>query len=345
MSTLLNDLDQPAPLVLAPTGMVPTRAMTPHVPLTPAEIAADVAAAASVGITSVHLHARGDDGDPTWEREVYARIVGAVREKAPDVVINVSTSGRTWSEVERRADCLALDGDLKPDLASLTLSSLNFLTQASVNSPDTIHALAQDHARARDRPRARALRLRDGQLRPRPAAQGPAARPGRGQPVLRQRRRHAGHARARSASRSTACPPARSGRAPASATSGCTVQSHSIAAGGGVRVGLEDGIWFDRGRTRLATNPMLVERVHELLEVHGRTMMTPRAGRAPLYVSRRERRAPRRRCSSRSTTRRPRLPLTVDTVLRQSVDDLEVLLIGDGVTDDVRRRRRTSSSH
>ena len=65
MSTLLNDLDRPAPIVLAPTGMVPTRSMTPHVPLTPDEIAADVAAAAAVGITSVHLHARDEDGDPT----------------------------------------------------------------------------------------------------------------------------------------------------------------------------------------------------------------------------------------------------------------------------------------
>ena len=143
MPTLLSDLDQPAPIVLAPTGMVPTRAMTPHVPLTPAEIAADVAAAAAIGITSVHLHARDDNGDPTWERQVYQRIVAAVRETAPDVVTNVSTSGRTWSELERRADCLALDGDLKPDLASLTLSSLNFLTGASLNSPDTIHALAR----------------------------------------------------------------------------------------------------------------------------------------------------------------------------------------------------------
>ena len=56
---------------------------------------------------------------------------------------------------------------------------------------------------------------------------------------------------------------------------GLPVQSHSVASGGGVRVGLEDGIWFDRGRTRLATNPMLVERIHELLALHGRTMMTP----------------------------------------------------------------------
>ena len=142
MPALLTALDRPVPIVLAPTGMVPTRAMTPHVPLTPDEIARDVAAAAEIGITSVHLHARDAEGVPTWDREVYARIVGAVRERAPDVVINVSTSGRTWSELEKRADVLALDGDLKPDLASLTLSSLNFIGGASVNAPDVIRGLA-----------------------------------------------------------------------------------------------------------------------------------------------------------------------------------------------------------
>ena len=68
MPALLSALDAAVPIVLAPTGMVPTRAMTPHVPLTPDEIAKDVAAAARIGITSVHLHARDADGDPTWER-------------------------------------------------------------------------------------------------------------------------------------------------------------------------------------------------------------------------------------------------------------------------------------
>ena len=46
LPTLLTDFDQPAPIVLAPTGMEPTRALTPHLPLTAEEIAADVAAAA-----------------------------------------------------------------------------------------------------------------------------------------------------------------------------------------------------------------------------------------------------------------------------------------------------------
>lgn len=58
----------------------------------------------------------------------------------------------------------------------------------------------------------------------------------------------------------------------------------AVAAGGGVRVGLEDGIWFDRARTRLATNPMLVERVHDLLAVHDRVPMSPDQLRTKLHA-------------------------------------------------------------
>jgi uncharacterized protein (DUF849 family) len=54
-----------------------------------------------------------------------------------------------------------------------------------------------------------------------------------------------------------------------------TAQALAISAGGGVRVGLEDGIHLDRGRTSLARNADLVERVHALLEIIGRPAMTP----------------------------------------------------------------------
>ena len=61
-----------------------------------------------------------------------------------------------------------------------------------------------------------------------------------------------------------------------------SAQALAVASGGGVRVGLEDGIWFDRARTTLATNESLVERVHRLLELHGRRLMTPAELRAHL---------------------------------------------------------------
>ena len=269
MSALLTALDAPAPIVLAPTGMVPTKAMTPHVPITPKEIARDVADAAAIGITSVHLHARGEDGVPTWEQDVYREIVSAVREQSPDTVINVSTSGRTWSELERRADCLALDGDLKPDLASLTLSSLNFLTGPSVNSPDVIKGLAQIML---DRGIVPELEIFDfGMLNYVHVLQKAGLLPG---PIV------ANLFFGNVAGMQATLPEVGLAieRLPADAVwSGAGIgdfqfsaQAMSVAAGGGVRVGLEDGIYADRARTELATNPMLVERVHELLALHDR---------------------------------------------------------------------------
>ena len=59
-------------LNLTPTGMIPTKEMTPHVPVTPNEIIEDVLRAASLGITMVHLHARDPaNGKPAYEKASY----------------------------------------------------------------------------------------------------------------------------------------------------------------------------------------------------------------------------------------------------------------------------------
>ena len=55
-----------------PTGMIPTKEMAPHVPVTVEEIIEQVLAAAEIGITSVHLHARDPKtGIPTYKTDVY----------------------------------------------------------------------------------------------------------------------------------------------------------------------------------------------------------------------------------------------------------------------------------
>lgn len=284
MPTLLSALDTPAPVVLAPTGMVPTRAMTPHVPLTPDEIARDVAAASALGITSVHLHARDASGAPTWERDVYARIVGRVREVAPEVLINVSTSGRTWSELERRADCLALDGDLKPDLASLTLSSLNFLGGASMNAPDVIRGLARI---MRERGIVPELEIFDlGMLNFAGVLRKEGLLPGA--LVANLFFGNVAGLQATLPEVGLAVERLPEGALWAGAGLGdyqLTAQSLAIAAGGGVRVGLEDGIYLDRHRETLATNHQLVERVLALLALHGRRVMRPEELRARLEAA------------------------------------------------------------
>ena len=73
------------PLIInaALTGMIPTKADNPAVPVTPDEIAEDARRCVDAGAAIVHLHARDEDGRPTYRKEVYAEIIQAVRERSP----------------------------------------------------------------------------------------------------------------------------------------------------------------------------------------------------------------------------------------------------------------------
>jgi len=92
-----------------PTGMIPTKAMTPHVPVHADEIVASVRAAYELGISMVHLHAREpDSGRPTLAADIYAEIIAGIREFAPTLVICVSLSGRKCPDAEIRSAPLRL---------------------------------------------------------------------------------------------------------------------------------------------------------------------------------------------------------------------------------------------
>ena len=108
MKTIIN---------FCPTGMVPTKAHTPHVPVSPEEIIEEVHQADELGITIAHLHAREDDGSPSWKPERYAQIVEGVRKHCPELVICLSTSGRNFPEFDKRSAVI----ELEPDMCSLTL--------------------------------------------------------------------------------------------------------------------------------------------------------------------------------------------------------------------------------
>ena len=125
------------------TGMVPTKAANPHVPLTPVEIALDARRCYEAGAAIVHLHARDQDGRPSYQADFYREIIVAVKSKCPQLITCVSTSGRVFNAFQERAEVLDLDHDCKPDMASLTLGSMNFPQQPSVNAPDMIQQLAE----------------------------------------------------------------------------------------------------------------------------------------------------------------------------------------------------------
>lgn len=137
----------------APTGMVTSKSTNKYVPLTPQEIAQDVLMGAELGVNVVHIHARDPDtGHPTYKKDIYAEIIQEIRKYHKDLVICVSTSGREWTDFEKRSQVLSLNSEVKPDLASLTLGSLNFSNQASINGPRIIHQLASEMKRQNIRP-------------------------------------------------------------------------------------------------------------------------------------------------------------------------------------------------
>jgi len=257
-----------------PTGMIPVKSITPYVPISTSEIIEDVHRAWEIGITKVHLHARDSKSEnPTFLKDIYAEIIQGIRRFAPELVICVSLSGRTFNKFEERSDALNLEGDLKPDMGSLTLSSLNFNKIASINTPDMIQQLALRMLELGIAPELEAFDagminyskylIRKGLLFPPyyfnlllgniACAQADILHMGI---MIKD------------------LPENSIWSIAGIGDEQLKMNSVSIAIGGGVRVGLEDNIWYDQERTKLATNQDLLKRVHVIAQANGRSLMS-----------------------------------------------------------------------
>ena len=129
---------------VALTGAVPTKEDSPHVPMTPSEIAADALACAREGASIVHLHMRDESGRPTQDVSLYSETIAAIRKEAPDLVVCASTSSRVDPRPEARVAPLRLPPAVRPDMASLTLGSFNFPNGPSVNPPGEIVEILEE---------------------------------------------------------------------------------------------------------------------------------------------------------------------------------------------------------
>lgn len=257
-------------LNLAPTGMIPTKEMTPHVPTCPDEIAAEVLAAADQGVNMVHLHARDPEtGKPTYCKHVYAEIVGRIRAVNRDLVIVVSTSGRNFSEFEKRSEVLELNGELKPDFASVTLSSLNFSRQASPNSPEIVQRLARKMLDNGVKPELEVFDLGMVNYAHYLIKKGLIEPPYYFNIIL-------GNVASAQADMMTLAlmisklPSESYWSVGAIGSPQLRMNAMAIVADGGVRVGIEDNIYLDEKRTKLATNRQMVDRIVEFASALGK---------------------------------------------------------------------------
>ncbi|MBN1822252.1 MAG: 3-keto-5-aminohexanoate cleavage protein [Prolixibacteraceae bacterium] len=268
-----------------PTGMIPTKEMTPHVPVSVSEIVEDIHQAVEIGITMVHIHARDEKtGVPTYRAEVYGKIIEGIRKYSRELILCVSLSGRGIKEFEHRASPLQLEGDLKPDMGSLTLSSLNFNKTESVNSPEMIQKLAMEmkskgilaeleafdagminYAKYLERKNLleppHYFNLLLGNIA---CAQADLLHTGI---MIRDL-------------------PANSYWSLAGiGNDQLMMNSIAIAAGGGVRIGLEDNIFYDLNRKKLTTNIDLLKRIHTLAIANERNIMSPMELREKLKLN------------------------------------------------------------
>jgi uncharacterized protein (DUF849 family) len=123
-----------------PTGTQPNRDNS-YAPLLPNEIIEEVHSANEIGISIVHLHARDEETlKNTYKKEIYSKIIEGIKKHCPDLLICVSLTGRNFPELEKRSEVL----QLYPDMGSLTMSSLNFPSGASINQPEMILSLVQE---------------------------------------------------------------------------------------------------------------------------------------------------------------------------------------------------------
>jgi len=266
-------MQYPDPLILnfVPTGMVPTKENTPHVPVSPNEITDQIHEAYELGITLTHLHARLDDGTPSYKSSIYRNIFEGVRKHCPQLVICASLSGRNFPEIEKRTEVLSLE----PDMGSLTLSSLNFPGQSSVNSPKTILALINAMDKNGVRPELECFDagminyskylINKSLLKPPyyynifcgniASSQADMSYVGL---MIRDLPENCYWALA------------------GIGKDQLKMNTLAVAFGGGVRVGIEDNIWYDRDRKKLAKNIDLIKRVHVLAELFDRKIMSPK---------------------------------------------------------------------
>ena len=115
--------DKKVIITCAVTGSIHTPSMSPHLPITPDEIAQAAIAAAEAGAAVLHLHARDPkDGRPTPDPAVFMEFLPRIKQSC-DGIINITTGGGAGMSVDER---LAAPLAAEPELCSLNMGSMNF---------------------------------------------------------------------------------------------------------------------------------------------------------------------------------------------------------------------------
>jgi 3-keto-5-aminohexanoate cleavage enzyme len=247
-------------VTVATTGAWPTKQHNPKVPLTPKDIAADVHECWQAGAAIAHLHMRDKDGKGTMDIGRFTETVGLIREKC-DIVINLTTSGDLNATDETR---MAHVVALKPELASYDAGSMNWMhSTLFINHPAFLEKLGKTMTEIGVRPEIEVFDAGMLYNAEHYMKKGVITSPGYFQFVL-------GAAGGMAATVENLVflrgllPPGAKWSALGIGAAHLPILYATIAMGGNVRVGLEDNVFYAKGRLA-KSNAEFVERAVRLV--------------------------------------------------------------------------------
>ena len=118
----MSKFEEPVVISCSISGAIANRDQCPAIPYTPEEYAAEARRIVDEGGSQIHIHARTPDGTPSYEIEDFRAITEAINAEVDDVIVNYST-GAIGVPIEKR---LAYLRELRPDVAALNMSSMNY---------------------------------------------------------------------------------------------------------------------------------------------------------------------------------------------------------------------------
>ena len=263
-------------ITVAPTGSVPRKKDTPHVPVTPDEIADTAYRCEQEGAAIIHVHCRDADERPTSRLDIFRETVEKIR-KRTKLVVMTSTSGIAGQTDEDRATPLRTS----PEMGSLTTGTLNFAGRKPsvvyVNTPETVQFLAKAMLDQNIKPELEAFdvgfvqqgkRLIDAGLVKEPAHFQLVMGVDGGVPATPENLLHMRNQ----------LPPTATYVVAGMSRMQLPMTTMAVVLGGHVRVGLEDNLYLKKGV--LARNEELVGRAKHVAEDLQREVATPEEARA-----------------------------------------------------------------
>ncbi|PWK16312.1 3-keto-5-aminohexanoate cleavage protein [Tumebacillus permanentifrigoris] len=265
-------------ITVALVGAEVTREHQPNLPLSPDEIADAAYEAWKAGASIAHIHARDGAGGASQDRDIYQEIIAKIEAKC-DIIVQVSTGGAVGMTPAERLQPVTL----RPEMATLTVGTVNFGDDVFMNTPRDIETFAQAMLDHGVRPEleifdvgmiTNALRLLKKGLVREPlhfdfVLGVPGAIAGTVENLLHM---------VRSIPEGSTWSVAGVGRAQ------LPLNTMAILLGGHVRVGFEDNVYYEKG-VLATSNAQFVERIVRLSKELGREVASPQEARKILGLS------------------------------------------------------------